>query len=118
MSAAELAARNCAPCGGTIAPLSDQRAAEMLALLPDWRFTLGGKRIARSWRVRDFLTGLDFFRRIALVAEAEDHHPDLHLANYRDLTVEIWTHAAGGLTENDFILAAKIDALEQPALKA
>ena len=62
-------------------------------------------------------TGLDFFCRIGDVAEAEDHHPDLHLANYRDVTVELWTHAAGGLTENDFIMAAKIDGLEQPALK-
>ncbi len=77
--------------------------------------TASGSR--RSWRVLDFGTGLDFFCRIADVAEAEDHHPDLHLANYRDVTVELWTHAAGGLTENDFIMAAKIDALEQPALK-
>jgi len=51
------------------------------------------------------------------VAEKEDHHPDLHLENYRDLKVEFWTHAAKGLTENDFIMAAKIDALVQPKLK-
>lgn len=63
------------------------------------------------------MTGLDFFQRIGDVAEHEDHHPDLHLVNYRDLKVELWTHAAGGITENDFIMAAKIDALEQPRLK-
>ena len=48
---------------------------------------------------------------IGFLCEAADHHPDLHLTNYRDVTVELWTHAAGGLTENDFILAAKIDQL-------
>ena len=67
--------------------------------------------------VRDFSTGLDFFRRIEDVANAEDHHPDLHLTNYRDVTVELSTHAAGGLTDNDFIMAAKIDALKQPELQ-
>ena len=68
-----------------------------------------------NWRVRDFSTGLDFFRRIEDVANAEDHHPDLHLTNYRDVTVELSTHAVGGLTDNDFIMAAKIDALKQPS---
>jgi 4a-hydroxytetrahydrobiopterin dehydratase len=48
------------------------------------------------------------------VAELEGHHPDLHLTGYRNVAVELWTHAAGGLTENDFILAAKIDALDPP----
>jgi 4a-hydroxytetrahydrobiopterin dehydratase len=117
MSASELADRKCAPCSEKTAALDAARARELLAKVPDWKLTPDGKRIARSWRVRDFGTGLDFFCRIADVAEAEDHHPDLHLANYRDVTVELWTHAAGGLTENDFIMAAKIDALEQPALK-
>jgi 4a-hydroxytetrahydrobiopterin dehydratase len=112
-----LAARKCGPCSGKTKPLSAERVAELLAEVPSWQLSADGKRISRSWRVRDFSTGLDFFGRIAEVAEAEDHHPDLHLANYRDVTVELWTHAAGGLTDNDFIMAAKIDALEQPALK-
>ena len=57
------------------------------------------------------MTGLDFFRRITDIAEAQDHHPDLHLVGYRNVTIEIWTHAVGGLTENDFILAARINQL-------
>jgi 4a-hydroxytetrahydrobiopterin dehydratase len=112
-----LAARKCEPCSGKTKPLAAERVAELLAEVPDWKLSADGRRISRSWRVRDFATGLDFFGRIAEVAEAEDHHPDLHLANYRDVTVELWTHAAGGLTDNDFIMAAKIDAMEQPALK-
>ena len=63
------------------------------------------------------MTALDFFQRIAQIAEAEDHHPDLHLVGYRNVTIEIWTHAVGGLTENDFILAAKIDRLAGGAEK-
>jgi 4a-hydroxytetrahydrobiopterin dehydratase len=57
------------------------------------------------------VTGLDFFRRVGDLAEAEGHHPDLHLSGYRNVVLELYTHAVGGLTENDFILAAKIDQL-------
>jgi 4a-hydroxytetrahydrobiopterin dehydratase len=61
--------------------------------------------------VKDFATSLDFFNRVGTIAEAEDHHPDLHLSGYRNVAIELSTHAVGGLSENDFILAAKIDQL-------
>ena len=112
-----LASRKCGPCSGKTAPLAADCVREMLREVPEWKLNADGKRIARNWRVRDFSTGLDFFRRIEDVANAEDHHPDLHLTNYRDVTVELSTHAAGGLTDNDFIMAAKIDALKQPELQ-
>ena len=64
-----------------------------------------------SLRAEDFVTALDFFERIAKIAEDEDHHPDLHLTGYRNIAIELSTHAIGGLSENDFILAAKIDQL-------
>jgi 4a-hydroxytetrahydrobiopterin dehydratase len=111
MTATELSARKCVACSEKTSPLPAEKVRALLPLIPEWKLSTDGKRISRSWRVRDFMTGLDFFRRIGDVAESEDHHPDLHLANYRDVTVELWTHAAGGLTENDFILAAKIDKL-------
>jgi 4a-hydroxytetrahydrobiopterin dehydratase len=57
------------------------------------------------------MAGIEFFNRVAALAEDEGHHPDLHLEGYRQLAIEIWTHAAGGLTENDFILAAKINEI-------
>src|SRR5258708_15388688 len=109
--ACELAEKKCQPCEGGIPPVSQAAAKRLLKGLPGWRLTADGKAIRREWRVKDFLTAIDFFRRIAKVAEAEDHHPDLHLTGYRNVAIEIWTHAVGGLTENDFILAAKVDTL-------
>ena len=79
--------------------------------MPDWKLAADGKRIRREWRVKNFVEGLAFFNRVGEIAEAEDHHPDLHLVGYRNVAIEIWTHAVGGLTENDFILAAKIDGV-------
>jgi 4a-hydroxytetrahydrobiopterin dehydratase len=55
------------------------------------------------------MAGIDFFNQVAALAEAEGHHPDLHLEGYRQAAIELWTHAVGGLTENDFVLAAKIN---------
>ena|SRR5581483_9776799 len=111
MSATELTARKCRPCEGGVPPLSADEVRDLLRQVPDWKLSTDGKRIRREWRVKDFVTGLDFFNRIGQIAEAEDHHPDLHLVGYRNVTVELSTHAIGGLSENDFILAAKIDRL-------
>jgi 4a-hydroxytetrahydrobiopterin dehydratase len=91
--------------------LTPEQVRHYLAAVPDWKLTADGQRIRREWRVKDFLTGLDFFQRVGQLAEAENHHPDLHLVGYRNVAIEIWTHAIGGLSENDFILAAKIDRL-------
>lgn len=111
MPADDLQQRRCRPCEGGIAPSTREEAERFLQTLPEWSLTADGRRIRRSWLVRDFLAGLEFFQRIAELAEAEQHHPDLHLEGYRHVTIEIWTHAVGGLSENDFILAAKIDRL-------
>jgi 4a-hydroxytetrahydrobiopterin dehydratase len=83
----------------------------LLPEVPQWRLTDDGKKIRREWKVKDFATALDFFKRIGQVAEEEGHHPDLHLVGYRNVAVELTTHALNGLSENDFILAAKVDQL-------
>ena len=70
-----------------------------------------GKRIRREWTAKNFMAGIDFFNKVAALAEEEGHHPDLHLEGYRNVAIEIWTHAIGGLSDNDFILAAKIDQI-------
>ena len=90
-------------------PLAHDQVTTLLARVPAWKMSSDGSRIRRDWLVKDFVAGLEFFRRVGELAEAEGHHPDLHLVSYRQLAVELWTHDAGGLTENDFIMAAKID---------
>jgi 4a-hydroxytetrahydrobiopterin dehydratase len=71
----------------------------------------GANAIRKTVKCKDFLDAVQLIQRIAPIAEVEDHHPDLHLTGYRKLTIELSTHAIGGLSENDFILAAKIDQL-------
>lgn len=107
----ELVRKKCLPCEGGVAPSTLEEAKAQLEQLPGWRLTHEGKRIRRDWKVKNFLAGMDFFQRCAEVAEEDGHHPDLHLEGYRNVSVELWTHAIGGLSENDFILAAKIDQL-------
>jgi 4a-hydroxytetrahydrobiopterin dehydratase len=113
----DLAKKKCVPCEKGVPALTQDQVQQLLPKVPHWALSEGGKRIRREWRVKDFMEGLSFFQRVAEIAEAEDHHPDLHLVGYRNVTIEIWTHAVGGLTENDFILAAKIDGVPV-ALKA
>jgi 4a-hydroxytetrahydrobiopterin dehydratase len=111
MTSTDLTGKRCVPCEGGVAALKPDQVRQYLRALPNWKATPDGKRIRRDWRVKDFVTALDFFQRIGRIAEDEDHHPDLHLAGYRNVTIEIGTHAIDGLSENDFILAAKIDQL-------
>src|SRR5436189_1575591 len=110
-TAQALAKKHCTPCEGDTPALSAAQVRDSLGAVPRWALGADGKRIRREWRVKDFAMALDFFNRIGRVAEEEDHHPDLHLTGYRQVAVELSTHAVGGLTENDFILAAKIDKL-------
>lgn len=110
-SAAELTKKKCQPCEGGVEPVLRAAAAEQVAALPGWKLSRDGKMIRKEWRLEDFSAGIDFFHRVADVANTEDHHPDLHLTGYRNVAIELTTHAIKGLSENDFILAAKIDEL-------
>lgn len=110
-TATELTSKHCKPCEGGVPALSQDEVRAYLPQVPQWRLTADGRSLRRAWRVKDFATALDFFNRVGKIAEAEDHHPDLHLTGYRNVAIELSTHALGGLSENDFILAAKIDTL-------
>lgn len=103
----DLAARRCTACRRGTPPLSPEAAASLLPGVPGWTVE-EGRRLRREFRFPDFRRALEFVDRVGALAEAEGHHPDLHLSWGR-VGVVLWTHAAGGLTENDFILAAKID---------
>lgn len=109
--ASELVQKRCKPCEGGVPPVGREEAERLLAGLSGWELASDAKSIRRQWRANDFMTAIDFFNRVAHLAEEDDHHPDLHLTGYRDVRIELSTHAIGGLSENDFILAAKINEL-------
>ena len=91
------------------APLSREEVSKRLTALPGWE--LKGKTIEKKFRFGDFQSAMAFVNRVADLAEVEDHHPDI-LIHYRDVTLVLWTHVAGGVTERDLKLAADIARLE------
>lgn len=107
----ELCSVKCVPCEGGIPKLTQEQAARQLVALSGWTLKAEPDRISRSWTVSNFVAAMDFFNKVTDLAEDEGHHPDLHLVGYRNITIDIWTHAVDGLSLNDFILAAKIDEL-------
>jgi 4a-hydroxytetrahydrobiopterin dehydratase len=105
-----LAERHCVACKPGSPPLQRQEIDRLLLEVPDWRVEEadGHLRLARTVKFKGFMPGVELVNRIAPIAEAEGHHPDL-LVSYGSLTIWLTTHAAGGLTDNDFILAARLD---------
>ncbi len=107
----ELRGKKCVPCEGGVPKLTREEAERFLGTVTGWKLTADQQRIRKEWTAKHFMAAMEFFGKVAELAEAEGHHPDLHLVSYRNVAIEIWTHAIGGLSENDFILAAKIDEL-------
>ena len=105
----QLKQKKCEPCEGGVDKMDSQEAKQQIKHLDGWELTDDAKRLRKKWVVKNFMAAINFFGKVAKLAEDEGHHPDLHLEGYRNVVVEIWTHAIGGLSENDFILAAKID---------
>ncbi|KAK7399714.1 hypothetical protein VNO78_10903 [Psophocarpus tetragonolobus] len=115
ISSTRLTDKKCVPCNlKELRPMNEDAARTLMPQVTEWNLANedGVMKLRRSWTVKTFNKGLEFFRRVAALAENEGHHPDLHLVGWNNVTIEIWTHAIGGLTENDFILAAKIDKLD------
>ena len=108
-SSDQLVTQKCKPCEGGVDKCTLEEANQQLAKLSGWSLTRDGERIRKDWTVKNFMAGMEFFGKVAELAEADGHHPDIHLEGYRNVWIELWTHAIGGLSENDFILAAKID---------
>ena len=103
-----LAAKSCIPCRGGVPPLDEKTASALLAKLDRGWTVEPLHHLTKTFAFAGFMDALDFVKSVAAVAEAEGHHPDLHLAWGR-VGAEIWTHKINGLTESDFILAAKMD---------
>ncbi len=105
----QLKQKKCVPCEGGVPPVERPEAERLLADLPGWQLSEDGIRIRRQWVTKNFMAAMRFFNLVAELAEDEGHHPDLHLVGYQNVAIELWTHAIGGLSENDFITAAKIN---------
>ena len=107
----ELAGKHCIPCEGGVAALTQEQAQQYLQnLSPDWQLIDAGKAIKRDYSFKNFYHTMSFVNALAHIANREDHHPDLELG-YNYCHIKFSTHAIGGLSENDFICAAKIDGL-------
>jgi 4a-hydroxytetrahydrobiopterin dehydratase len=115
MNSGELAGKSCVPCRGGIPPLTERQARDLLEGTPDWKLEEKATRLARRFEFEDFKKAIEFVNRVAELAEEQGHHPDIAI-HWNQVDLVLWTHAIGGLHENDFILAAKIDRLlEEPS---
>ena len=102
--------KKCIPCEvGGIEPFDKVQAEDYLAQITDWTLSEDVKKISKEFKFKDFIGAINFVERVADVAEGEGHHPNIEI-DYNKVKLTLWTHSIGGLSENDFILAAKIDA--------
>jgi len=110
----DLEQQKCVPCEGGLAPLSQSQAAGLMEKVPGWVLVDDGIKIQRKFVFNDFVSSLEFINKLGALAEIEGHHPDISFGwGYAD--VVFFTHAIGGLHENDFIMAAKTNELAGPA---
>src|SRR3989344_3754785 len=105
----ELLKKKCVPCEAGAEPFTEKQAKDYLAEMNDWTLDENYKKISKEYKFKDFIGAMNFVQKVADLAESEGHHPDIHI-HYNRVMLDLWTHAIGGLSENDFILAAKIDA--------
>jgi len=106
----KLAEKKCIPCEGGAVHLTSAAAKKLLTELSDWELVEKGSAISKEFIFKNFDKAMDFVNSVADMAELENHHPDIHIL-YNKVTLELSTHAIGGLSENDFILAAKVDSI-------
>lgn len=104
----KLTEKHCVPCEGGAAPLTATEITPLLSELTGWKVE-EGRRIVKDYEFKNFAEAIEFVHWVGRIAEAEGHHPDIFLHDYKHVTLTLYTHAIGGLSENDFIVAAKVD---------
>ena len=100
--------KHCSPCPPGTAPLSTEEQATLGEQIPAWKNS-DGLRIQREYKFKTYMDAIKWLQEGAQIADNEDHHPDIHVF-YKRIVIELWTHTVNGLSENDYILAAKLDA--------
>jgi 4a-hydroxytetrahydrobiopterin dehydratase len=105
-----LAEKHCVPCEGGVPAFTKIQISKYLPKLSKGWEVMDSKKLRKEFKFKDFVETMGFVNQVALIAQAEDHHPDMHIS-YSKVLIELWTHAVDGLSENDFILAAKIERL-------
>lgn len=108
----KLSKKKCIPCEGDMKPLSREEAEKLLTEVEDWALIDEARMLAKSFHFDDFKKTMEFVNKVADIAEEEGHHPDMSVS-YGDVGIELTTHAIDGLSENDFIMAAKIDEIKK-----
>ena len=107
----DLATKHCVPCEGEDPPLTNTEEEKFKKEVPDWELLRNGKhKVKRQFKFKNFRESLAFVNKVSEIAESEGHHPDIYIF-YNKVNLELFTHAVGGLSENDFIMAAKIDKI-------
>lgn len=114
MNACDLASGKCVPCRGGVPPLQGEALASLMTALGNGWKLVENHHLEKEYKFRNFLEALAFTNRVGNLAEAEGHHPDIHLA-WGKVRLQVWTHKINGLTESDFVFAAKTDMLPVPA---
>jgi len=109
MAIIDLRQKHCVPCEGGMPPMTHEEIQKYAPNVPEWNI-IDDKKVVRDFKFKDFMESMAFVNKIAPIAEAEGHHPDIYIF-YNLVRIELSTHAVKGLSENDFILAAKIGDL-------
>jgi len=103
--------KKCVPCEGAVQPFTEAQIKEYLAeLKTEWQ-VIDGKKIQKKFKFKDFKDAVAFVNKVAELAEKEGHHPDIRIFGWNNVEIELFTHAISGLSENDFILASKIEGI-------
>ncbi len=110
----DLSKKHCVPCKGGVPPLQGEALATLQRELGGGWVVVGGHHLEKTYAFKNFREALSFTNQVGAIAEAEGHHPDIHLS-WGKVKIQIWTHKIDGLTESDFILAAKCDSLGTPS---
>ena len=107
----ELADKQCIPCRGGVPPLTADEIKPLAQQLPDWDI-VDGHHLDRTYKFKNFRDALDFTNKVGELAEEQGHHPDIYLS-WGKVGIRLWTHKIDGLTESDFVMAAKIERLNE-----